>query len=54
MDYVFDYEFLCTWCVFRNHNRHVGTYNYVNISPANGLLPDGAKPLSQPMLNYHH
>ena len=26
----------------------------VNIGSDNGLLPDGTKPLSEPMLTYHH
>ena len=26
----------------------------VNIGSDNGLLPDGTKPLHEPMLTYHH
>ena len=26
----------------------------VNIGPGNGLLPDGTKPLPEPMLTYDH
>ena len=26
---------------------------WVNIGPGNGLLPDGTKPLPEPMLTYH-
>ena len=27
--------------------------NWVNIGSGNGLLPDGTKPLPEPMLTYH-
>ena len=27
---------------------------YVNIGSGNGLLPDGTKPLPEPMVTYHH
>ena len=29
------------------------THKYVNIGSGNGLLPDGTKPLPEPMLTYH-
>ena len=34
------------WC-------HMATENWVNIGSGNGLLPDGTKPLPEPMLTYH-
>ena len=33
--------------------RHVSTWNWVNIGSGNGLMPDGTKPLPEPMLTYH-
>ena len=30
-----------------------GDLSLVNIGPGNGLLPDGTKPLPDPMLTYH-
>ena len=33
--------------------RHLATYSWVNIGSGNGLLPDGTKPLPEPMLTYH-
>ena len=33
--------------------RHLGTWIWVNIGSGNGLLPDGTKPLPEPMLTYH-
>ena len=30
--------------------HHMVTYNWVNIGSGNGLLPDGTKPLPEPML----
>ena len=32
---------------------HMATEIWVNIGSGNGLLPDGTKPLSEPMLIYH-
>ena len=32
---------------------HMVTWNWVNIGSGNGVLPDGTKPLPQPMLTYH-
>ena len=34
--------------------RHMVTEIWVNIGPGNGLLPNGTKPLPEPMLTYHH
>ena len=34
------------WC-------HMVTQIWVNIGSGNGLLPDGSKPLPEPMLTYH-
>ena len=31
----------------------MATWNYVNIGSGNGLLPDGTKPLPEPMLTYN-
>ena len=31
----------------------MATWNWVNIGPGNGLLPDSTKPLSEPMLTCH-
>ena len=31
----------------------MGPINWVNIGSGNGLLPDGTKPLPEPMLTYH-
>ena len=31
----------------------MATQILVNIGPGNGLLPDGTKPLPEPMLTYH-
>ena len=31
----------------------VGDMDLVNIGSGNGLLPDGTKPLPEPMLTYH-
>ena len=31
----------------------MATYIWVNIDSGNGLLPDGTKPLPEPMLTYH-
>ena len=31
----------------------MATYFYVNIGSGNGLLPDGTKPLPEPVLTYH-
>ena len=33
--------------------HHKATRNWVNIGSGNGLLPDGTKPLPEPMLTYH-
>ena len=33
--------------------RHMATGILVNLGPGNGLLPDGTKPLPEPMLIYH-
>ena len=33
--------------------RHMATEVWVNIGSGNGLMPDGTKPLPEPMLNYH-
>ena len=33
--------------------RHMATENWVNIGSGNGLLPDGTKPLPEPMLSDH-
>ena len=33
--------------------RHMAAENWVNIGSGNGLLPDGTKPLPEPMLTYH-
>ena len=33
--------------------RHMALEILVNIDSGNGLLPDGTKPLSEPMLTYH-
>ena len=33
--------------------RHMATEIWVNIGSGNGLLPDGTKPLPEPMLTYH-
>ena len=30
-----------------------GDVDWVNIGPGNGLLPDGTKPLPEPLLIYH-
>ena len=32
--------------------RHMTTEIWVNIGSGNGLLPDGTKPLTEPMLTY--
>ena len=34
--------------------RHMATEIWVNFSSGNGLLPDGTKPLPEPMLTYQH
>ena len=31
----------------------MGTYLWINIDSGNGLLPDGTKPLPEPMSTYH-
>ena len=33
--------------------RHMASWIWVNIGSGNGLLPDGTKPLPEPMLTYH-
>ena len=33
--------------------RHMATEIWVNIGSGNGLLPDGTKPLPEPMFTYH-
>ena len=33
--------------------RRMATYIWINIGSGNGLLPDGTKPLPEPMLTYH-
>ena len=33
--------------------RHMVTWIWINIGSGNGLLPDGTKPLPEPMLTYH-
>ena len=33
---------------------HMVTQIWVNIGSGNGLLPDGTKPLPEPVLSYHH
>ena len=33
--------------------RHMATEIWVNIGSGNGLLPEGIKPLPDPMLTYH-
>ena len=47
-------------CCFRNslylivpHLRHMTSEKLVNIGSGNGLLPDGTKPLPEPMLSHH-
>ena len=39
--------------IYDNIWQHMATENWVNIGSGNGLLPDGTKPLPQPMLTYH-
>ena len=57
--------FVSEWCfiVFKgslffnslwpNDSRHMGKEIWVNIGSGNGLLPDGTKPVPEPMLIYH-
>ena len=33
--------------------RHLATAIWVNIGSGSGLVPDGTKPLPEPILNYH-
>ena len=37
----------------KNYCSHMASWIWVNISSGNGLLPDGTKPLPDPMLTYH-
>ena len=37
---------IVAWC------RHMATQIWVNIGSGNGLLPDGTKPLPEPMLTH--
>ena len=41
------------WTVNSLWWRHMATEVWVNIGSGNGLLPDGTKPLPEPMLTYH-
>ena len=41
-----------TWKYFLTHCCEVTPYNLVNIGSDNGLLPEGTKPLPEPMLTY--
>ena len=48
-----------TWVIASIYNKskanwgHVMTFIWVNSGSGNGLLPDGTKPLPEPMLTYH-
>ena len=49
------------WCgnrhwYYDNYSTHYGAiwrHKYVNTDSGNGLLPDGTKPLTEPVLTYH-
>ena len=40
-------------CILSLKWRHMATWNWVNIGWGNGLLPDGTKPLPEPMLTHN-
>ena len=40
-------------CATPSQGSHKATRNWVNIGSGNGLLPNGTKPLPEPMLTYH-
>ena len=39
--------------ISRGELSHMALENLVNTGSGNGLLPDGTKPLTEPMLTYH-
>ena len=46
------YAVSCNWLIVSQW-RHMATKIWVNTGSGNGLLPDGTKPLPEPMLTYH-
>ena len=42
-----------THCGLGTTNCNMGTYIWVNIGSGDGLLPDGTKPLPEPMLKFY-
>ena len=48
------YKLSCYTCMYLTHCALVTPYNWFDIGSVNGLLPDGNKPLPEPMLTYHH